>query len=135
LEKKQDEMEKKNDELKRPEKTPDTKEEDKEIKKDQEESKDGLEKKENAKASKKQKSAASKMKNKANKMKAAKEQGEQEQNEEDMRAIRQLLENLVTLSFDEETNMKDFGAATENTPRYVKLVQQQKKLQGDFAMI
>ena len=135
LEKKQDEMEKKNEELKRPEKTPDTKEEDKEIKKDQEESKDGLDKKENAKASKKQKSAASKMKNKANKMKQAKEQGEQEQNEEDMRAIRQLLENLVTLSFDEETNMKDFGAATENTPRYVKLVQQQKKLQGDFAMI
>jgi hypothetical protein len=135
LEKKQDDLEKKNKELKRPEKTPDTKDEDKEIKKDQEDSKDELDKKDNKKASKKQKSAANKMKNKANKMKQAQQQGEQEQNEEDMRAIRQLLENLVTLSFDEETNMKDFTAATENTPRYVKLVQQQKKLQGDFAMI
>ncbi len=135
LEKKQDDLEKKNNELKRPEKTPDTKAEDKEIKKDQEDSKDGLEKKENKKASKKQKSAANKMKEKANKMKQAQQQGEKEENEEDIKAIRQLLENLVTLSFDEEANMKDFGAATENTPRYVKLVQQQKKLQSDFTMI
>lgn len=135
LEKKQEEMEKKNDELKRKEDMPDTKEEDKEIKKDQEESKEQLDKKENSKASKKQKAAANKMKNKANKMKQAQQKGDQEQMEEDMRAIRQLLENLVTLSFDQEKVMKDFSPTAENTPRYVKLTQQQKKLQGDFGLI
>ncbi len=135
LEKKQDEMEKKNEELKRKQDMPDTKQEDKEIHKDQEDSKEQLDKKENSKASKKQKSAASKMKNKANKMKMAQQQGDKEQIEEDMRAIRQLLENLVTLSFDQEQVMKDFGPTAENTPRYVKLTQQQKKLQGDFGLI
>ncbi len=135
LEEKQDELEKKNEELKRPEKIPDTKEEDKEIKKDMKESKENLDQKQNQGASKKQKSASSKMKNKANKMKMAQQQGEQDQLQEDLKAIRQLLENLVTLSFDQEQVMKDFGAATENTPRYVKLVQQQKKLQGDFGLI
>jgi hypothetical protein len=135
LEKKQDDMEKKNDALKRKEEMPDTKEEDKEIKEDQKESQENIEQKQNSKASKKQKSAANKMKNKANKMKQAQQQGEMEQMEEDMRAIRQLLENLVSLSFDQEQVMKDFGPTAENTPRYVKLTQQQKKLQGDFALI
>jgi hypothetical protein len=46
-----------------------------------------------------------------------------------------LLENLVTLSFDQEQVMKDFASTAENTPRYVKLTQQQKKLQSDFEMI
>ena len=135
LEKKQDEMEKKNEELKRKEEMPDTKEEDKAIKEDQKDSKEELDKKENSKASKKQKSAANKMKNKANKMKTAQQKGDKEEMEEDMRAIRQLLENLVTLSFDQERVMKDFGPTAENTPRYVKLTQEQKKLQGDFALI
>ena len=135
LEKKQEEMEKKNEELKRKQDMPDTKQEDKEIQKEQEDSKEQLDKKENSKASKKQKSAANKMKNKANKMKMAQQQSDKEQIEEDMRAIRQLLENLVALSFDQEQVMKDFGPTAENTPRYIKLTQQQKKLQGDFGLI
>ena len=138
LEKKQDEMEKKNSELKRPEKIPDTKEEDKEISKDMKESKEDLDKndkQENQKAAKKQKSAANKMKNKANKMKSSQKESKQEQAEEDLKTMRQLLENLVTLSFDQEKLMKDFQTTAENTPRYVKLTQQQKKLQGDFSLV
>lgn len=135
LEQKQEELEKKNEELKRPQEMPDTDSEDKDIQKEMKDSKENLDKKENQKASKKQKSAANKMKEKANKMKQAQQQGQQEQLQEDIKAIRQLLENLVTLSFDQEQLMKDFGTATENTPRYVRLVQQQKKLQGDFVLI
>ncbi len=135
LEKKQDELEKKNEELKRPEEMPDTKQEDKEIEEDMKDSKKDLEQKQNQKAAQKQKSAANKMKNKANKMKQAQQKSKQEQMAEDIKAIRQLLENLVTLSFDQEQNMKDFSAASENTPRYVKLTQQQKKLQSDFALV
>ena len=135
LEEKQEELEKKNKELKRPEEMPDTKQEDKDIKKDMKDSKEDLDKKENQKASKKQKAAANKMKEKANKMKQSQQKSQQEQLQEDIKAIRQLLENLVTLSFDQEQLMKDFGNSTENTPRYVRLVQQQKKLQGDFVLI
>ena len=114
---------------------PDTKQDDKDIKQDLNDSKEQLDQKENQKASKKQKSAANKMKNKANKMKSAQQKGKEEEMEEDMKAIRQLLENLVQLSFDQEATMKDMSSATENTPRYIKDVQQQKKLQGDFVMI
>lgn len=135
LEQKQEELEKKNEELKRPQEMPDTDQDDKDIKNDMKDSKENLDQKQNQNASKKQKSAANKMKSKANKMKMAQQQGQQEQLEEDLKALRQLLENLVTLSFDQEQLMKDFGSATENTPRYVKLVQQQKKLQGDFGLI
>ena len=135
LEKQQEEMEKKNKELKRPDDMPDTKEDDKEIEKDMKDSKDDIEKKENQKAAQKQKKAANKMKNKANKMKSSQKKSKEDQTAEDIKAIRQLLENLVSLSFDQEQNMKDFQSATENTPRYIKLVQQQKKLQGDFEMI
>ena len=135
LEKKQEELDKKNDELKRPEKMPDTQQDDKDIKKDMKESKEDIEKKDNKGASKKQKNAANKMKQKAQKMKESQQQGQQDQMQEDLKAIRQLLENLVTLSFDQEQVMGDFKTATENTPRYVKLVQQQKKLQGDFGLI
>ena len=135
LQEKKDELEKKNKELKRPEKIPDTKEDDKGIKEDLKDSKEQLEQKQNSKAAKKQKSAANKMKEKANKMKSSQQQGKEQEMEEDMKAIRQLLENLVQLSFDQEATMKDMGSAVENTPRYIKDVQQQKKLQGDFAMI
>ena len=135
LEEKQEELDKKNKELKRPEAIPDTKQEDKEIKKDMQESKEDIEKKDNPKAAQKQKSAANKMKNKANKMKQSQQKGKQEQMQEDLKAIRQLLENLVTLSFDQESLMKEFTTAVENTPKYIKSVQQQKKLQNDFGLI
>ena len=135
LQEKKEELDKKNKELKRPEKMPETKEDDKGIKEDMQDSKEELEQKQNSKASKKQKSAANKMKEKANKMKSAQQKGKEDEMEEDLKAIRQLLENLVQLSFDQEATMKDIGSAAENTPRYTKDVQQQKKLQGDFLMI
>ena len=135
LQKKEKETQEKNEELKRPKQMPDTKQDNKEINKDMEDAKENLEKKDNQSASKKQKSAAQKMKEKANKMKTAQQKSKQQEIEEDIKAVRQLLENLVTLSFEQEKVMKDFQPTAETTPRYVKLVQQQKKLQGDFGLV
>ena len=45
------------------------------------------------------------MKDMASQMSAQMESGEQEQMEEDMAMLRQLLENLVTLSFDQELSL------------------------------
>jgi len=61
--------------------------------------------------------------------------GEMEQMEEDMKALRQLLENLVGLSFDQEDLIKNFSAVEINTPKYVALVQEQFKLQDDFRLV
>jgi hypothetical protein len=63
------------------------------------------------------------------------ESGEMEQMEEDMKALRQLLENLVGLSFDQEDLIDEFGRTETNTPRYVDLVQRQFKLKDDFRLV
>ncbi|MFM2269305.1 MAG: hypothetical protein RL757_2746 [Bacteroidota bacterium] len=127
--------EEKNKKLARPQDTPDTKQEEQETEQEMKESEDALEQEDNAKAAKKQKSAANKMKNMANKTKQKQAQQQQEQEEEDLKAMRQLLENLVNLSFDQEGLIAETGKTVENTPRWVKMVQQQKKLRDDFSMI
>jgi hypothetical protein len=135
LEKKMEELLKKNEELKRPENIEDNKEEMKDAKKDMQDAKQNLNQKQKKGASKKQKSAANKMKEMANKMKQDGQAGEMEQMEEDIKALRQLLENLVGLSFNQEQTMKDVTQTTVNTPRYVELAQQQFKIKDDFKLV
>lgn len=55
--------------------------------------------------------------------------------QEDLEAIRQLLENIVDLSFDQERLIDEFGSATVNTPKYVDLVQEQFQLENDFGLV
>ncbi|MFN0212856.1 MAG: DUF4175 domain-containing protein, partial [Saprospiraceae bacterium] len=135
LDKKMEELLKKNEELKRPEKIENNKQEMNDAKQEQKEAKENISGKQNKKAGKKQKSAANKMKEMANKMKQGKESGEMEQMEEDLKTIRQLLENLVGLSFAQEQNKKDVETTTPNTPRYVELAQQQFKIKDDFKLV
>jgi hypothetical protein len=135
MDKKMEDLLKKNEELKRPQKIEDNKKEMNDAKQDTKDAKQEINNKQNQKAGKKQKSAANKMKNMANKMKQNRESGQQEQMEEDLKAIRQLLENLVGLSFAQEQNKKDVEGTTINTPRYVELAQQQYKIKDDFKLV
>jgi hypothetical protein len=135
LEKKSEELKKENEELKRPEKMDDNKQDMKDTKQDMKDAKQDLNNKQKKSASKKQKSAANKMKNMANKMKQNGEASEKEQAEEDLKMLRQLLENLVGLSFAQEQNMKDITATVINTPHYVELTQQQYKIKDDFRLV
>lgn len=135
IKKQHEEMLKKNEELKRPEKIEDSKQEMQDIKQDMQESKEDMQKEQKSGASKKQKKAANKMKNLANKMKQNRQSGEMEQMEEDIAMLRQLLENLLSLSFAQETNMREFANTSVNTPRYVELTQQQFKIKDDFKIV
>jgi hypothetical protein len=135
LQKKAEELKEKNEDLKRPQKIEDQKQEMQDTKQDMKDAKQDLNDSKKKSASKKQKSAANKMKNMANKMKQNKQSGEQEQMEEDIKMLRQLLENLVGLSFAQEQNMKEVGTSTINTPHYVELAQQQYKLKDDFKVV
>ncbi|MBP7821273.1 MAG: DUF4175 domain-containing protein [Saprospiraceae bacterium] len=135
LDKKMDEIEKKNKELEKPKNIGDPGEKMNDIQKDLQDSKKELNQSQNSKAAKSQKSAAQKMKDMAQSMNKDMQSGEQEQLEEDIKAIRQLLENLVTLSFAQEGLITDVGKVEVNTPRYTKLVQQQYKLKDDFQII
>jgi hypothetical protein len=133
---KMDEIEKKNEELEFPKEMGDDNEEQmEEIQEELDDSKEQLEKQDNKKASEAQKKASQKMKNMASNMQMQMEAGEMEQMQEDMKALRQLLENLVTLSFDQEDLVDEFGSTVVNTPRYIALVQNQFKLKDDFRLI
>ena len=121
------------EELQKPNGMEDTKEKQEEISKDQKESSEQLENKKNSKASKSQKSAAQKMDELAQKMSAL--QAETQQQGEDMDALRQLLDNLVHLSFEQEKLMENYKKTNRQSPEYIKMAQQQKKLKDDAKMI
>lgn len=129
------EMEKMNEDLKNKNDLMDTKPQEEEISKDQKESKESLSKSENKKASDSQKKAGDKMKEMSDQLSAMQMEMQQESVELDIKALRALLENLVTLSFDQEKLMEEFKTVNTKDAKYVKLGQQQRKLKDDMRMI
>lgn len=136
LQKKQKELEEKNKDISPPKDLGEKNQEKMEdIKKDMEESKDKLSKKDSDSASKSQKKAAKKMKQQAKDMESSMEGGDSEQASEDIKTIRQLLENLVTVSFDQENLFSSINQQKLNTPAYTDAMRTQFKLQNDFKVI
>ena len=80
------------------------------------------------KASESQKSAAQKMNEMAKKLSEISMSMEAESMGENMQSLRQLLENLVYLSYEEERLLNEFKVTHINTPKYVALVQDQYKV-------
>ncbi len=91
--------------------------------------------KDGKKAAKSQKKAAESMRNMSAAMAKAAEGMEMEQLQEDMDALRDILENLITASFEQERLMKEIRQVNLQDPRFVKLGQDQLKLQSDTRII
>lgn len=136
LQKEMEELEKKNEELEYPKEMGDDNEEEmKDIEKEMEDSQEQLQQENKGKASKSQKSASDKMKSMAGNLQSSMMEGAADQAEEDLKALRQLLENIVGLSFDQEELVNEFAATSTTTPRYVALVKDQFKIQNDFQLV
>ncbi len=135
LQKKMDELEKKNDELENPNDIPDTEEEEQAAEEEMEKSADELGNDDKQSASESQKSAADKMKKMAEKMKGLQMQMQSAGSAEDMEDIRALLENLITLSFDQEALINQVKGANRTDPKFVEYSQKQKKLIDDSKII
>jgi hypothetical protein len=129
------ELQQKNSELERPKNMEGTDEQMEKIDQDMENSQEQIEQNQNKGASKSQKNAAQRMKNLADQMAANMQSGKMQQMQEDMAMLRQLLENLVTLSFDQEHLISEFNVVEVSTPRYVLLVQDQYKIKDDFRVV
>jgi len=125
----------KNEELKAPKDIPEQQEKTDEIQKQQQGSMQDMKQQQNQKAGEKQQKAGEEMDEMAEEMQSAMQQGEQDQQMEDMEMLRQLLENLLTLSFEEETLISAFRKASTNTPRYTYLTQSQKNIKDDFKIV
>ncbi len=128
-------LEKKNESLEFKEEFKNPEEDQKAIQQDMQNSGQQLSESKNKKASQSQKNAAEKMAKMSDKLKQQQEDSEQQQAEEDMNALRAILENLIRLSFNQEQLMMDVKTTDINNPKYLKISQQQRKLKDDSKMI
>jgi hypothetical protein len=136
LKKEMQKLEEKNKDLNPPKDLGDKNEEKMDdAKKDMDKAEKEMKNGENKKASKEQKAAAQKMKKQAEEMSEAMEGGEQEQQSEDIKTIRQILENLVTLSLDQEKLFEDFAKTPSTTPKFRDHVKTQFRIKDDFKII
>ena len=128
-------IEKKNNELEDKQELADTKEEEKSIEKDMQESSDDLKEGKQKQAKKKQKQAAEKMQKMAEKMKQKKADEEAEQAEIDINSLREIIENLVELSKQQEGLMLRFKDINGYNPQFVTLGQEQRYLKDNAKII
>lgn len=135
MQKDMDKIDKMNKELERPKNMEGSQEQMEKIDQDMENSKESLEQQENKKASQSQKNASQRMKDLAQQMSSQMSQGQMEQMQADLKMLRQLIENLITLSFDQEDLIDNFNVTNITTPRYVNLVQDQFKIKDDFKVV
>ena len=135
LKKEMEELQKKNDELENPLGIPSLKEQQEAVDKEQEKSSEELQKKKNSKASESQQKASEQMEQMAAAMQNSMDAQKQEQQEEDMDALRQLLENIVQLSFDQEQNMDALTGLVRKDPRFGAVGQEQRAIRDDAKMI
>lgn len=132
LQEQMEDTEQKNEQLERPFQMPDTEQQEQDIQQNMKNSSDFMKQQQNQKSSKSQKNAAKQMREMAEQMRKSAAGNSKKQMEEDLQAIRQLLENLVTLSHEQEELIDATNKTMPNTPAYRRLVQQQFKIKGDF---
>ncbi|MBI3520889.1 MAG: hypothetical protein HY062_16240, partial [Bacteroidetes bacterium] len=129
------EMQEKNAALEQPNELPKTEEKQNEISKEMEKSSEQLNQNNKKNASKSQKQASDKMQEMKEQMQQAMDKMEKEEQEEDMQTLRQILENLLNLSFAQEDLMGQLSKLRADNPQYLKVTQTQKKLQDDSKII
>lgn len=130
-------IDKKNKELEKPldiKEQKDQESQDK-IDKEQEESQENLQKNNKKKAAPHQKKAADEMEQSAQKLNQQMQAAMKQQEQEDYNTLREILDNLVQVSKDQEALMEEFKLIRGYNPKYVELGQQQKKLRDDARMI
>ena len=150
FQKEMEQLQKENESLIDPLKLPQDKKQEEDIKKDQEAATDELGKKEenqeqnreqdaqqNQKnASQKQKQAGQKMKSLSQKMQAGMQMmGGAEQMQEDIDMLRQILDNLILFSLDQEALMNQFKVIEVNHNKYATYLKKQYTLKEHFSHI
>lgn len=125
-------LDKENKDLKSPMDIPNDKNEQEEINKDLEKAAEELKKENQTKAKPKQKSAANKMKEMGQKMASAMAAGDKQEMEEDVKLLRQILDNLLAFSFSEEDLIKTTSRSQIRSLELNKVLKQQQNLKLQF---
>jgi hypothetical protein len=127
------ELQKKNSELEEPNKLENTEADEKDIEQDMDNSSEEMKSGKSQKASQSQNSASGKMKKLSSKL--TEMQQEMEAEGEDMEAMRQILDNLVKISFDQEDIMNQLNVVSTTNPKYLQIIQRQKNLKDDMKLV
>jgi hypothetical protein len=128
-------LQKKNSELEEPNKIENTDAEEKDIDQDMDSSSEEMKSGKAQKASQSQKSASGKMKKLSAKLSEMQKEMEEEKEGEDMEAMRQILDNLVKISFDQEDIMNQLSVVSTTNPKYLQIIQHQKNLKDDLKIV
>lgn len=105
------------------------------IKSSLDKSLNGIEKNERRSAQRNQKRAQQQMQNMAERMEELQNEIEEDELAEDSENIRMILENLLRLSFLQESLVRDTKAIPKNDPRYAKLVYKQSDIKVQMQII
>jgi uncharacterized glyoxalase superfamily protein PhnB len=124
-----------NQELKNPMDLDDADENLKEAEKELNNSKQSLDQNQKKKAQEAQNKAQKNIKEAKEKLQQQMKSGEMAQNEENMKDLRQLLDNLTQLSFEQERIMKEIKKVNQTDPRYIELSKKQVAVKNDSELI
>ena len=102
------------------------------VEQQQKEARQSLQKGKNKDASQKQSGAAESMEKLSEALAEAEVDAEQQDLAEDAEEVRQLLKNLVRLSFNQEELITDLGATYIQDPRYQTIISRQNRIRDDF---
>ncbi|GGD22347.1 ATPase [Flavobacterium orientale] len=125
-------LDKDNKELNKPMDIPSDENQEKSIKEDMKKASEELQKDKKESAKPKQKKAAEKMKQMSQSMMESMSGGEMEQLEEDVKMMRQILDNLLAFSFSQEDLMKQFKGLKKGAPSYNSNLKKQQDLKLQF---
>jgi hypothetical protein len=129
------EIKEKNQALEEPNKMPSTEKQSEEISQDMQNSSSQLQKNNKKSAAKSQQSASEKMEQMKEDMEKAMADEEEQQEEENAQALRQILENLLNLSFAQEELIKELPQTRVDNPQFVSIPKKQSKLKDDSKII
>jgi hypothetical protein len=135
VEKDLDDLGKMNEELDQPNQMPDLGEQQQKAGEEINKAQENMSKGSNKKASESQKNAAKQMQEMSKKMEESMQSMQMEQTEMDMQKTRQILENLVKVSFDQEELLNKTKGVNVYNPQYLQVMKEQKDLQDDLQMI
>jgi len=112
-----------------------TEEQEKSIEQEMNNAGEQLQQKQNGKSSQSQKNAANQMNKMKQQMEQMQSDMESESNEENLEDLRQILDNLLKLSFDQEEVLEEVKKINKNNPQYKDLMKDQRKLIDDSRII
>ena len=133
--KEMDELQKENDDLKKPIDIPEDKPTEQQIDEEQEKATDKLKQQKPNDAGKNQKKAGQKMKQMSKAMQMQMKSGQMESIEEDAKMLRQIVDNLVVFSFQQEDLMETFKKIEYGNPIFGKKLNVQNDLKTNFEHI